>query len=142
RVAIGGPDCEQPYSSSVFNVSAMSYGALSKNAVMALNKGAKAGQFSHNTGEGGVSPYHRQGGDLVWQIGTGYFGCRTKDGKFSPEMFKERAHYPEVKMIEIKLSQGAKPGHGGVLPAAKNDEEIAEIRGLEPHTDVFSPFGH
>lgn len=142
RVTIGGPDCEQPYASSVFNVSAMSYGALSKNAVMALNKGAKAGHFSHNTGEGGVSPYHRQGGDLVWQIGTGYFGCRTKDGKFSPEMFKERAHYPEVKMIEIKLSQGAKPGHGGVLPAAKNDEEIAKIRGLEPHTDVFSPFGH
>lgn len=142
RVLIGGPDCKQPYSSSILNISAMSYGALSKNAVMALNKGAKGGDFSHNTGEGGISPYHRQGGDIVWQVGTGYFGCRKKDGNFDPEEFAKKAKDPEVKMIELKLSQGAKPGHGGVLPAAKNDEEIAGIRGLEPHTDVLSPFGH
>ncbi len=142
RVTIGGSACKQPYSSSIFNISAMSYGALSKNAVLALNKGAKAGHFYHNTGEGGLSPYHLQGADVVWQIGTAYFGCRTKDGKFNPEIFKEKANRPEVKMIEIKLSQGAKPGHGGILPAAKVDEEIAEIRGLEPHKSAMSPFGH
>lgn len=142
RITVGGPNCKQPYSASIFNVSAMSYGALSKNAVMALNIGAKIGGFYHNTGEGGISPYHRKGGDVVFQLGTAYFGARTKEGNFNPELFKEKAAWPEVKMIELKLSQGAKPGHGGVLPAAKNNEEIAEIRGLEPHTDVLSPFGH
>ncbi len=142
RVRVGGPDCTQAYSTSIFNVSAMSYGSLSKNAIEALNKGAKAGNFFHNTGEGGISPYHLKGGDLVWEIGTGYFGCRTEDGHFNPEMFQKNASRPEVKMIEIKISQGAKPGHGGVLPAAKNNEEIAAIRGLKPHTEVLSPPGH
>lgn len=142
RVVIGGEDCQQPYSSSLFNISAMSFGALSRNAVKALNLGAKAGGFFHNTGEGGISNYHLEGGDLVWEIGTGYFGCRTKDGDFSPEEFKEKASREEVKMIEIKISQGAKPGHGGVLPASKNNKEIAEIRGIEPHTEVISPPGH
>src|SRR5690625_215239 len=142
RIEIGGPDCKQPYSASIFNISAMSFGSLSKNAVSALNLAAKAGNFLHDTGEGGISPYHRLGGDLVYELGTAYFGARTKDGKFDPEMFKEKSHWPEVKMIAIKLSQGAKPGHGGVLPAAKNNKEIAEIRGVEPHTDVLSPFGH
>jgi glutamate synthase domain-containing protein 2 len=142
REQIGGPDCTQPYSSSLFNISAMSYGSLSKNAITALNKGAKAGDFFHNTGEGGISPYHLQGGDLVYEIGTGYFGCRAEDGSFSPEKFKIQAARPEVKMIEIKISQGAKPGHGGVLPAAKNNEEIAAIRGVKPHTEVLSPPGH
>ncbi|MBI1221921.1 MAG: FMN-binding glutamate synthase family protein [Bacteroidetes bacterium] len=142
RVTIGGKDCKQPYSASLFNISAMSYGALSKNAIMALNKGAKAGNFYHNTGEGGISPYHLQGGDLVYQVGTGYFGCRDEHGHFSPEKFRESAAHPEVKMIEIKISQGAKPGHGGVLPAAKNNAEIASIRGVEPHTMVLSPPGH
>ena len=142
RVLVGGPDCKQPYSASIFNISAMSYGALSKNAVMALNLGAKAGNFFHDTGEGGISEYHRKGGDLVYEIGTGYFGCRTDDGHFSAEKYKEKAAYPEVKMIEIKISQGAKPGHGGVLPAVKNSTEIAAIRGVKPHTDVLSPPGH
>lgn len=142
RVTIGSSFCKQPYSASVLNISAMSFGALSKNAVMALNRGAKKGGFYHNTGEGSISPYHLEGGDLVWQIGTGYFGCRTVDGNFDPEKFKENAARPEVKMIEIKLSQGAKPGHGGVLPAAKNTPEIAKIRGVEPHTMVLSPPGH
>ncbi len=142
RVQIGGPDCLQPYSASLFNISAMSFGALSKNAVMALNLGAKAGNFYHNTGEGGIAPYHLKGGDLVYEVGTGYFGCRTEDGNFSPEKFKEKSTMPEVKMIEIKISQGAKPGHGGVLPAVKNDEEIAQIRGIKPHTVVLSPPGH
>lgn len=142
RVLFGGPECKQPYSASIFNISAMSFGALSSNAVIALNKGAKAGGFYHNTGEGGLSPYHLQGGDVVWQIGTAYFGCRTKEGVFNPEIFKEKATLPVVKMIEIKLSQGAKPGHGGVLPAAKVNEEIAEIRGIEPHKAALSPFGH
>lgn len=142
RIMIGGAECKQPYSASIFNISAMSYGSLSKNAITALNLAAKAGNFLHDTGEGGISPYHRNGGDLVFELGTAYFGARTKDGKFSPEIFKEKAGWPEVKMIAIKLSQGAKPGHGGVLPAAKNNEEIAAIRGVEPHTDVISPFGH
>lgn len=142
RITIGGAFCKKPYSASIFNISAMSFGALSSNAITALNLGAKAGQFFHDTGEGGISKYHRNGGDLVWEIGTGYFGCRTKDGKFDREKFKEKAQWEEVKMIEIKISQGAKPGHGGVLPAAKNDHEIAEIRGVEPHTDVISPPGH
>lgn len=142
RVKIGGKACLKPYESSVFNISAMSFGSLSKNAVMALNKGAKEGGFFHNTGEGSVSPYHLQGGDLVYQIGTGYFGCRADDGNFSPEKFKVTAAHPEVKMIELKLSQGAKPGHGGILPASKNNKEIAQIRGVEPHTQVDSPSGH
>jgi glutamate synthase domain-containing protein 2 len=142
RVIIGGKNCQQPYSASLFNISAMSFGALSKNAIQALNLGAKAGDFFHNTGEGGISEYHLQGGDLVWEIGTGYFGCRTENGCFDAEKFKEKANWEQVKMIEIKLSQGAKPGHGGVLPAAKNNQEIAEIRGIQPHTDVISPPGH
>jgi len=142
RVEVGGPDCKQKYSSSIFNISAMSYGALSKNAIEALNLGAKAGNFFHNTGEGGISPYHLNGGDLVYEVGTGYFGCRADDGSFSPEKFEKIAATKEVKMIEIKISQGAKPGHGGVLPASKNNEEIAQIRGVKPHTAVLSPPGH
>lgn len=142
RVAIGGPDCEQPYLASLFNISAMSFGSLGRNAITALNKGAAAGGFFHDTGEGGISPYHLNGGDLVFEIGTGYFGCRTKDGDFSPDEFEKKAALPAVKMIEIKISQGAKPGHGGVLPAAKNSVEIARIRGVEPHTTVLSPPGH
>nr|WP_262902908.1 FMN-binding glutamate synthase family protein [Psychroflexus curvus] len=142
RVLIGGPDCKQTYSASVFNISAMSYGALSKNATMALNLGAKEGDFFQNTGEGGISEYHLKGGDLVYQLGTGYFGCRTMEGSFLPEKFEENAAKTAVKMIEIKLSQGAKPGHGGVLPAAKNSKEIAEIRGVKPHTNIHSPMGH
>ena len=142
RVLIGGPACMQPYSASLFNISAMSYGSLSRNAIEALNKGAKAGNFFHDTGEGGISPHHLQGGDLVYEIGTGYFGCRSEDGNFSPEQFTLQAARPEVKMIEIKISQGAKPGHGGVLPASKNTEEIAAIRGVKPHTEVLSPPGH
>ncbi len=143
RVMIGSSLCAHPYSASVLNISAMSFGALSNNAILALSKGAKKGNFYHNTGEGGISTYHLEGGaDLTWQIGTGYFGCRTKEGKFDPEKFKENAARPEVKLIEIKVSQGAKPGHGGVLPAIKNTEEIARIRGIEPHTMVLSPPGH
>jgi glutamate synthase domain-containing protein 2 len=143
RLTIGGPDCTQPYSASLLNISAMSYGALSKNAVLALNQGAKIGNFAHNTGEGGVSPYHLQGaGDLTWQIGTGYFGCRTLDGQFCPETFKEMAAHPNIKMIELKLSQGAKPGHGGILPAAKLTPEIAEIRKIQLGQDVLSPPSH
>ena len=143
RVTIGSSQCSQPYSASILNISAMSYGALSKNAILALNKGAKKGNFYHNTGEGSVSDYHLEGGgDLVWQIGTGYFGCRTLDGDFDPDKFKERVAHPNIKMVEIKLSQGAKPGHGGVLPAVKNTPEIARIRGVEPYTTVLSPPGH
>jgi len=143
RVTVGGPDCRQPYSASILNISAMSFGALSQNAILALNKGAKSGGFAHNTGEGGISPYHLQhGGDLIWQIGTGYFGCRNNDGTFSPDLFKKQASLDAVKMIEIKLSQGAKPGHGGILPAQKNTPEIAEIRGVAPHTQVNSPAMH
>ncbi|MCG8573535.1 MAG: FMN-binding glutamate synthase family protein [Flavobacteriales bacterium] len=142
RVTIGGEKCQQPYSASLYNISAMSFGSLSKNAVMALNRGAKKGKFYHNTGEGGISPYHLEGGDLCWQIGTGYFGCRNQDGSFSDEKFKEGASRPEVKMIEIKLSQGAKPGHGGVLPGKKNTPEIAKIRGVVAGTTVLSPPSH
>ncbi|MFB6355848.1 MAG: FMN-binding glutamate synthase family protein, partial [bacterium] len=141
-VNIGTDQCDQPYSASIFNISAMSYGSLSSRAVEALNIGARKGDFYHNTGEGGIAPYHRNGGDLVWQIGTAYFGCRTKDGEFCPDTFQQAATDDAVKMIEIKLSQGAKPGHGGVLPACKNDEEIAEIRHVEPYTDVISPPSH
>src|SRR5690606_10075506 len=142
RILVGGPACKQPYSASIFNISAMSFGSLSKNAIMALNKGALKGNFYHNTGEGGISPYHLQGGDLTWQIGTGYFGCRTEDGRFNPETFREKAALPEIKMIELKISQGAKPGHGGVLPGIKNTEEIAAIRHIKPGTTVLSPPGH
>ncbi len=143
RVTIGGPDCKQPYSSSVLNISAMSFGSLSANAIQALNRGAKMGGFAHDTGEGGASPYHRQhGGDLIWELGSGYFGCRNDDGTFSPDKFKARAAEPQIKMIEIKLSQGAKPGHGGVLPAAKITPEIAEMRGIPMGQDCISPAAH
>lgn len=143
RVRIGGDACTQPYDAALFNVSAMSYGSLSRTAVLSLNKGAKIGGFSHNTGEGGLSPYHLEnGGDLVWQIGTGYFSCRDREGRFDGEEFRKRAVLPQVKMIEIKLSQGAKPGHGGILPAAKVTAEIASIRGVAMGTDVLSPPAH
>ncbi|MEQ8905296.1 FMN-binding glutamate synthase family protein [Ekhidna sp.] len=142
RVIIGGKACKQPYSASLFNISAMSFGALGKNAVKALNIGAREGGFYHNTGEGGISDYHLQGGDVVYQLGTGYFGSRNEDGTFSSKKFKVQAGKSEVKMIEIKISQGAKPGHGGVLPAAKNNQEIANIRGVKPNTTVLSPPGH
>lgn len=143
RTTFGGPDCTQPYEASLLNISAMSFGALSKNAIMALNGGAKAGGFAHNTGEGGLSPYHlAKGGDIIWQIGTGYFGCRKQDGSFSEDLFAEKSRLDAVKMVEIKLSQGAKPGHGGILPATKNTEEIAKIRGVEPGTQVDSPPTH
>jgi glutamate synthase domain-containing protein 2 len=143
RTKIGGADCKQPYEASVLNVSAMSYGSLSKNAVMALNGGAAIGGFAHNTGEGGISSYHEKfGGDLIFQFGTGYFGCRDAEGNFSPEEFKKRAGLDQVKMIELKLSQGAKPGHGGILPAKKNTPEIAKIRNVKPGTAVLSPPFH
>lgn len=142
RTLIGSSQCSQSYSASVFNISAMSYGALSKTAISALNEGAKLGNFAHNTGEGGISEYHLKGGDLIWQIGTGYFGCRDAKGFFNDALFTERANYKQVKMVEIKLSQGAKPGHGGLLPAEKNTPEIAKIRAIEPHTTVHSPSGH
>lgn len=143
RVIIGGPACRQPYSSALLNISGMSFGALSNNAISALNKGAKLGGFSHNTGEGGISPYHlKYGGDLVWQIGTGYFGCRQPDGRFSDEAFRQAAANDAVKMIEIKLSQGAKPSHGGVLPGAKVSQEIAAIRLVEVGQTVYSPASH
>jgi len=143
RVRFGGPDCAKPYSSSHLNVSAMSFGSLSSNALLALNEGARNGNFAHNTGEGGVSRYHLQpGGDLIWQIGTGYFGCRAKDGGFDPERFRDNAAREQVRMIEVKLSQGAKPGHGGILPAVKVTPEIAEARGLEPYKSALSPPWH
>lgn len=142
RVIIGGEACSQPYDASIFNISAMSFGSLSANAIRALNIGAKKGNFSHNTGEGGISDHHRQGGDLVWQIGTAYFGCRNEQGNFDEEKFAEKANWPEVKMIEIKLSQGAKPGHGGVLPGVKNTAEIAKIRGVIVGTTILSPPSH
>jgi glutamate synthase domain-containing protein 2 len=143
RVNIGGKDCTQPYSCSIFNISAMSYGALSKNAVQALNGGAKDGNFAHNTGEGGISSYHTSsGGDLIWQIGTGYFGCRDAEGKFDRELFVKKAAFPQIKMIEIKISQGAKPGHGGILPQKKITEEIAMIRHVSMDKDVISPPSH
>ncbi len=143
RITIGGPDCTQPYSASVFNISAMSYGALSTNAVLAMNKGAKAGGFYQDTGEGGFTPYHeRFGADIVWEIGSGYFGCRNPDGSFSEERFAETAKKPVIRMIELKLSQGAKPGHGGVLPAAKITPEISAIRGVPMDRDCVSPPSH
>jgi glutamate synthase domain-containing protein 2 len=143
RVRIGGPECTQPYESSLLNISAMSFGALSDRAVLALNGGAAIGGFAQNTGEGGICDQHLEsGGDLIWQIGTGYFGCRTPAGRFDPEAFRIGAHRPAVKMIELKLSQGAKPGHGGVLPGVKNTELIARIRGVEPGETVLSPPSH
>ena len=142
RIKIG-ETCARPYSASVFNISAMSFGALSANAIRALNAGAKRGGFAHDTGEGGVSPYHREmGGDLIWEIGSGYFGCRTADGKFSPDLFAKAAVDPQIRMVELKLSQGAKPGHGGVLPAAKLTPEIAAIRGVPLGQDCISPASH
>lgn len=143
RVTIGSDLCKLPYSASIFNISAMSYGSLSKNAVLALNGGARDGGFAHNTGEGGLSPYHlAPGGDIIWQIGTGYFGCRDLKGNFDPELFKTNASRTQVKMIELKISQGAKPGHGGILPAAKVSEEISKIRNVPMGQDVLSPPGH
>lgn len=143
RVNVGSSQCTQPYSASIFNISAMSFGALSQNAVLALGYGAKIGHFAHNTGEGGLSHHHLDtGADLIWQIGTGYFSCRDKKGYFDPEMYAQKAQTTQVKMIELKLSQGAKPGHGGILPADKNSEEIAKIRGVDPHTRIDSPPRH
>lgn len=143
RVRIGGDQCTLPYDAAMLNVSAMSFGSLSANAVRALNRGAARGGFYQNTGEGGLSDFHlAHGGDLVWQIGTGYFGCRHDDGSFSPEAFRARARLPGVRMIEVKLSQGAKPGHGGILPASKNDAVIARVRGVEAGTEVVSPSAH
>jgi glutamate synthase domain-containing protein 2 len=142
RVTIG-PERAQPYDCSIFNISAMSFGSLSGNAIMALNKGAKMGGFAHDTGEGSISSYHRvHGGDLIWEIGSGYFGCRDDQGRFNEERFAENARQPQVKMIEIKLSQGAKPGHGGILPAAKVTAEIARARGVPPGLDCISPSSH
>ncbi len=143
RTTVGLPDTSQPYDASLMNISAMSFGSLSRNAIQALNGGARIGGFAHNTGEGGLSEHHLQpGGDLIWQIGTGYFGCRNHDGSFNAEKFASRAKLPAVKMIEIKLSQGAKPGHGGILPAGKNTPEIAAIRDVPVGTDVISPPAH
>ena len=143
RVKVGGKDCTQPYDISLFNVSAMSFGALSANAIQALNLGAKMGGFAHDTGEGSISRHHRaHGGDLIWEIGSGYFGCRDEQGHFSPENFVENVRSPQVKMVEIKLSQGAKPGHGGVLPGPKVTEEIAEARGVMVGEDCVSPASH
>jgi glutamate synthase domain-containing protein 2 len=143
RVTVGGPECSKPYSASVFNISAMSFGSLSPNAVRSLNAGAKKGEFAHDTGEGGVSPYHREnGGDIIWEVGSGYFGCRNRDGSFNPELFAKVASEDQVKMVEVKISQGAKPGHGGVLPAAKVSAEISRIRGVEMGEDCISPARH
>jgi len=143
RIRFGCSDCSQPYDASPLNISAMSFGALSQHAIMALNKGAKIGGFAHNTGEGGISPYHlKYGGDLIWQIGTGYFGCRNSSGDFDETLFAENAARDVVKMIEIKLSQGAKPGHGGILPAVKLTQEIADIRHVPMGHDVVSPPAH
>lgn len=143
RVRVGGDACKQPYEASVLNISAMSFGSLSARAVEALNLGAKMGDFYQDTGEGGISPYHlRHGGDLVWEIGTAYFGCRTDDGRFDPQKFADKAADDRVKMVEIKLSQGAKPGHGGLLPGAKVTPEIAQVRGVPVGKDVLSPSSH
>ena len=143
RTLIGGPACTKPYSASLLNISAMSFGSLSANAIRALNQGAERGGFAHDTGEGGLSPYHREaGGDLIWEIGSGYFSARNADGSFSPERFAEVAALDQVKMVELKLSQGAKPGHGGVLPAAKVSAEIAATRGVAMGQDCVSPPAH
>ena len=145
RVLIGGggSSCTQPYSASLFNISAMSFGALSANAILSLNAGAKKGNFAHDTGEGSISVHHRaNGGDLIWEVGSGYFGCRNDDGSFSEERFSANALNPQVKMIELKLSQGAKPGHGGVLPGPKVTAEIAAARGVPIGVDCISPASH
>ncbi|MGI8944428.1 MAG: FMN-binding glutamate synthase family protein [Qipengyuania sp.] len=143
RVDVGSSQCAKPYSASLLNISAMSFGSLSANAVMALNKAAAAGNFYHDTGEGGISRYHRShGGDLVWEIGSGYFGCRREDGSFDPERFADSAQDDQVTMVEIKLSQGAKPGHGGILPAEKVTEEIAAARGVPVGVKIVSPAAH
>lgn len=142
RITVGNEQCKQPYNASILNSSAMSFGALSPNAVKAINLGAQLANFAQNTGEGGISPYHLSGGDLIWQVGTGYFGCRTPDGHFDPDLFQANATRECVKMIELKLSQGAKPSHGGILPAAKISPEIAEIRGIEMGKDCDSPPAH
>lgn len=142
RITVGA-DRAQPYSASIFNISAMSFGALSANAVLALNEGARRGGFAHDTGEGSISRHHRvHGGDLIWEIGSGYFGCREPDGSFSEARFAENARLPQVKMVELKLSQGAKPGHGGVLPGPKVTPEIAEARGVPVGVDCVSPAAH
>jgi glutamate synthase domain-containing protein 2 len=143
RITIGGPDCPKPYSASVFNISAMSFGALSPNAIRALNGGARRNHFAHDTGEGGFSPYHSEmGGDIIWEIGSGYFGCRKEDASFCKEKFAATATLDQIKMVELKLSQGAKPGHGGVLPAAKVSREISLTRGVPMGVDCVSPAGH
>jgi glutamate synthase domain-containing protein 2 len=143
RVRVGGPDCTQPYDMALLNVSAMSFGALSANALRALNAGAKAGGFAHDTGEGGLTKYHLEGGgDIIWEIGSGYFGTRTKDGDFDPEKFRDKAAHPQVKCVSLKLSQGAKPGIGGVLPAVKVTKEIAEARGVPQGEKCVSPPAH
>jgi len=143
RVKIGGGECRHPYDASLYNISAMSFGALGANAILALNTGAKMGGFAHDTGEGGISPYHlKPGGDLIWEIGSGYFGCRDDDGHFDVAPFRDWASHDQVKMIEVKLSQGAKPGHGGVLPAAKITAEIADCRRVPMGQDCISPAGH
>jgi|HubBroStandDraft_6_1064221.scaffolds.fasta_scaffold05927_7 glutamate synthase domain-containing protein 2 len=143
RITVGGPDCTKPYSASIFNISAMSFGALSANAIRALNGGARRGDFAHDTGEGGYSPYHREnGGDIIWEVGSGYFSCRNSDGTFCAEKFEANAKSDQIKMVELKLSQGAKPGHGGVLPAAKVSAEIAETRGVPMGADCISPSRH
>ncbi len=143
RIQIGNEQCTQPYSASIFNISGMSFGSLSANAILALNQGAKMGNFYHDTGEGSISPYHLEnGGDLVWQIASGYFGCRTLDGQFDEGKFAKQAQLEQVKMIELKLSQGAKPGHGGILPKHKISEEIALIRGVSRDRDCISPATH
>ncbi len=143
RILVGSSQCTQPYSCSIFNIGAMSYGSLSSHAVMALNGGAKIGGFAHNTGEGGISPFHlKYGGDVIFQVGTGYFGCRSADGTFDSDLFKKRTSDDRVKMIELKLSQGAKPGHGGILPGKKVTPEISEIRNVPLGKDVISPPSH
>ena len=143
RITIGGPDCARPYSASIYNISAMSFGALSANAIRALNRGAKLGNFAHDTGEGGFSRYHREpGGDIIWEVGSGYFSCRDEAGRFDPAQFAAQAQEDQVKMVEVKLSQGAKPGHGGVLPAAKVSAEIARTRGVKMGEDCISPARH
>ncbi|MDP9057158.1 MAG: FMN-binding glutamate synthase family protein [Pseudomonadota bacterium] len=143
RIIIGNDQCAQPYSASIFNISAMSFGSLSANAILALNKGAALGGFYHDTGEGSISRYHREfGGDIVWEVASGYFGCRTDDGHFDPDKFAAQAQQPQIKMIEIKLSQGAKPGHGGILPGKKVTAEIAAARGVPIGVDCISPSHH
>ena len=143
RIKVGGDACGKPYDASILNISGMSFGALSPNAIRALNRGAKEGGFAHDTGEGGFSAHHREyGGDIVWQVASGYFGCRNGDGTFSPERFAETATLDQVRMIELKISQGAKPGHGGVLPGAKVSSEIAQVRGVTAGEDCVSPSSH